>query len=455
MIKSKITLLFFLLAMLFGNLSAQSILINETKGETSPSTNRRRGLEMLGQIKSVLKERYYDPDYRGINLDERFKKAAANIKQYETNWQIFSEIAQVLLEFRDSHTRFVPPGRQSRVEYGFTMQFIGNNCFVTEVKKGSDAETQGVKAGDQILAIGKYAVDRDILWQLEYYIYQLDPQHALDLMLKDLKGVERKLLVKSKFVSPEERRKQAEKRKSERTAAPYKCQKIDQELIACKLYTFSVEKNVVDKMMKEVGQHKKFILDLRGNGGGYVKTDMHLLGYFFDKDVRVATMKMRKDSKEWIAKSHGDKIYKGDFTVLIDSDSASASEVFARVIQLQKRGSVIGDRSAGAVMTSNFMNLAAVRGAEGFETIAPFGLNVTIGDMIMSDGNRLEVVGVVPDLPVGPTGFALSIKSDPVLAYAALKHGVEISQEKAGEFHFLTKKPEEKDDEDEETDAKN
>jgi len=455
MIKNRITLLFFLLAMFVANLAAQSILISETKGTTSPSINRRRGLEMLDQIKDVLKERYYDPDYHGINLNERFKKAAANIKQYETNREIFSEIAQVLLEFKDSHTRFVPPGRQSRVEYGFTMQPIGNNNFITEVEKGSDAETQGVKPGDQILAIGKNPVDRNMLWQLEYYIYQLDPQYALDLTLKDLKGVERTVRVKSKFISPEERRKQAEKRKSERDVVPYKCQEINYELIACKLYTFSVAKNVVDKMMKEVGQHKKFILDLRGNGGGYVKTDMHLLGYFFDKDVKVATMMTRKDSKEWVAKSRGDKVYGGDFTVLIDSDSASASEVFARVIQLQKRGSVIGDRSAGAVMTSNFMNLAAVRGAEGFETIAPFGLNVTIGDMIMSDGNRLEVIGVIPDFPVGPTGYALSIKSDPVLAYAALKHGIEISQEKAGEFHFLTKKPEEKDDQDEDTDAEN
>jgi C-terminal processing protease CtpA/Prc len=33
-------------------------------------------------------------------------------------------------------------------------------------------------------------------------------------------------------------------------------------------------------MMKEVGVHKKFILDLRGNGGGYVKIEEYLTGYF-------------------------------------------------------------------------------------------------------------------------------------------------------------------------------
>ncbi len=39
-------------------------------------------------------------------------------------------------------------------------------------------------------------------------------------------------------------------------------------------------------MMKEVGVHKKFILDLRGNGGGYVKIEEYLTGHFFDRDVK-------------------------------------------------------------------------------------------------------------------------------------------------------------------------
>jgi C-terminal processing protease CtpA/Prc len=454
--KRKSVFLLILLALFTANIHAQSIYnLKETKGSTSSAVNRQRGLEMLDQIKDVLKDRYYDSNYRGINLNERFKKAAENIKKLDTNWQIFNEIAQILLEFNDSHTRFIPPGRQNKVEYGFTMQAIGDDCFVTEVKKGSDAETQGLKAGDQILFIGKYPVDRDILWQIKYYIYQLDPQYALELTIKDIKGEQRKVLVKSKVVTLEERLKEAKERKSKQNFEPYKCQKINSELIACKLYSFSVEKGVVDKMMKEVGDHKKFILDLRGNGGGYVKTDMHLIGYFFDRDIKVATMKTRHETKEWIAKSHKNKGYRGELTVLIDSESASAAEVFARTIQIEKRGNVVGDRSSGAVMTSNFMSLAAVRGGEGFQTYSFFGLNVTIGDMIMSDGNRLEVVGVLPDFPVGPTNYALSIKSDPILSYAAMKHGVKITEEQAGTYYFLAQKPEEKDDEEKETESEN
>src|SRR5205085_968323 len=105
------------------------------------------------------------------------------------------------------------------------------------------------------------------------------------------------------------------------------------------------------KMIAEIGTHKKLILDLRGNGGGYVKTEEYLTGYFFDHDVKIATFMMRNQTRERIAKSQKEKAFKGDLIVLIDSNSASASEVFSRVIQIEKRGKIVGDVSAGAVMT--------------------------------------------------------------------------------------------------------
>jgi hypothetical protein len=65
----------------------------------------------------------------------------------------------------------------------------------------------------------------------------------------------------------------------------------------------------------------------------------------------------------------------------------------------------------------------------------------------MSDGSRLEHVGVKPDAHVVPTGLALAKKTDPVLSHAASMMGVELTPEKAGQFYFLTAKPEGEDDE--------
>jgi len=422
--------------------------IDEVGSPASVKLNRQRGLNMLDEIKDIIKVRYYDKNYRGINLDERFKTAAERVKNMDANWQIFRVIAQVLMEFNDSHTRFYPPSRANQVEYGFSMQMIGNNCFVVDVKKGSDAEAKGLKIGDIITGIGKFATDRGNLWKMNYLLYALDPQESIKIYVFNPDRTEREIEIKSTFKSIAERQKEAEKRRKQKRENPYKCQKINAETIACKLETFSVDKKYVDKMMTEVGAHKKMILDLRGNGGGYVKTEEHLTGYFFDRDVKIATFVMRDKTKERIAKSQKEKVFKGELVVLIDSNSASASEVFSRVIQIEKRGKIVGDVSAGAVMTSNFITMANSRGVPGFETLSFFALNLTIADLIMSDGNRLENVGVTPDYPVGPTAKALFDKSDPVLAYSAGLLGAKITTEDAGQFYFLTKKTE--DDEEEE-----
>jgi len=440
----------YLLLLIFSqNLLAQTE-VRETKAATGVKINRARGLEMLNNVKNAIKENYYDPKFRGINLDERFKAAEEKIKELETNGDIFTTIAELVLEFDDSHTKFYPPPRSNQVEYGFSMQIIGNKCFVTNIKKGSNAEAQGLKVGDVIAGVADYAPTRENLWKMRYVLYSLDPQENLKIAVLNADNTERELLIKSQFKTLEERRKEQQKQLFEEDEKPYKCTEISRETIACKLYSFIIEKGSIDKMMKQVNQYKRFILDLRGNRGGYVIAEAHLTGYFFDRDVKIGDLVTRKKTDTRIAKSQKEKIFTGDLMVLIDSDSASAAEVFARTIQIEKRGKIVGDISSGAVMTSIRFPMQLERGTLDFGTITPYSASITIGDLIMSDGSRLEKIGVIPDLPAKPTGKALFENSDPVLAYTAKLFGENLSAQDAGKFYFLTKKPEltDKDDKD-------
>jgi carboxyl-terminal processing protease len=420
--------------------SAQVTIDGNTR-QSSPKANRERGLDMLAEIKRAIKDNYYDPKFRGINIDERFKLAAERIKTLNTYWQIFREIAQTVVDFNDSHTRFLPPSWANRPEYGFSLQMIGDTCYLVDVKKGSDAEAKGLKVGDVVLALGQYAVTRETLWKLNYLLYQIDPQEVLTLSIQSPDGRQRTVWVRAKFKTPAERLKETRSRETEKKQRPFKCNEVSTDLIACKLYTFLVDRDEMDKMMKEVRRHNKFILDLRGNRGGYVTTVAHLTGYFFDHDVKISVEVTREKTKERIAKNLKEKAYHGELVVLIDSASASASELFARVIQIEKRGKIVGDVSAGAVMASRVFGLANLSGVFNVLVVG-YAVNVSVGDSIMSDGKRLEGTGVMPDARVGPTGRALLEGNDPVLSHAASLLGVKLTPEQAGKLYFIAKQPE-------------
>ena len=75
--------------------------------------------------------------------------------------------------------------------------------------------------------------------------------------------------------------------------------------------------------------------------------------------------------------------------MLIDSTSGSAAEVFARIIQIEKRGTVIGDRSAGAVMEGEFFRHAVYVDPKN---VTQYGVMISIADLMMTDGKSLEGV---------------------------------------------------------------
>ena len=148
--------------------------------------------------------------------------------------------------------------------------------------------------------------------------------------------------------------------------------------------------------------------------------------------MKIGDLKRRKETKPLIAKTRGDQVFTGKVVVLVDGESGSAAELFARVVQLEKRGTVIGDRSAGAVMRAREFPHTL-----GVDTIVPYGVSITDADIIMSDGKSLEHLGVTPDEIKVPTASDLAAGRDPVLAYAASLLGTSITADKAGTFFPL------------------
>ncbi|HEV7860795.1 MAG TPA: S41 family peptidase [Pyrinomonadaceae bacterium] len=402
---------------------------------------RARANDMLKVLKDDIKKNYYDASYHGMDVDARFKTAEEKLKQANSLGQAFGIIAQVLLDLDDSHTFFLPPPRPGSLEYGWRMQMVGDKCFVTAIKPGSDAEKKGLKVGDEVLAINKFHPSRKEYWKMEYYYYALAPQPALDLVVQSPDGQQREVAINAHVVQGKavlnltgtdggtdindyireiEDSDRLQRHRFEEFGGA----------IVWKMPGFDFDPDQVEAIMSgRIKGHSALILDLRGNQGGYVVTLERLAGYFFDHDLKIADLKGRKEMKPMMAKTRGKGIFDGKLVVLVDSRSASAAEIFARLVQLEKRGVVIGDRTSGAVMQAR-----SVSHEMGFTTVINYGASITNADVLMSDGKSVEHVGVVPDEMMLLTGEDLATHRDPVMSRAAALLGINLDPAKAGLF---------------------
>ncbi len=136
------------------------------------------------------------------------------------------------------------------------------------------------------------------------------------------------------------------------------------------------------------------IIDLRGNGGGSLVEATELTGLFIASgpvvQVRDSSgrVKVNDDPDPGIA-------YDGALAVLVDGQSASASEIFAGAIQDYNRGIVVGAPTYGKGTVQNVVDLNRFVGPD----IGKLGqLKVTIAQFFRVSGDSTQHRGVVPDI---------------------------------------------------------
>jgi C-terminal processing protease CtpA/Prc len=402
--------------------------------EKNIDENRKHGLKMLKDIKAALKEHYYDPTFHGLDLDARFQLAAEKVQQATTGGQVFGIIAQAVLDLNDSHTKFFPPEHGEVTVYGWRMQMFGDICYITAVVPGSDAEAKGLKAGDRVLSLDGYEPTRDTLWKMYYYYYTLRPKTRVRVTVQSPAGGTREVEVLTKayqiYLRPDLGmfNEPPNPDLEDGTGPGPHYAEFGSDLIICRLPSFELWSSDVDKVMKKIAGHKSLVLDLRANPGGYATTLARFVGYFFDREVKVADLRGSKGVKEVSSRPSKSNNFTGKLIVLVDSRSSSASEVFARLVQLEKRGIVIGDHTLGRVMEGRYYELTS--GTQ--YNFVTYGLYITDANIIMSDGQSLEGRGVAPDELLLPTTDDISGRRDPVMARAAALAGVQLTAEEAG-----------------------
>jgi carboxyl-terminal processing protease len=255
----------------------------------------------------------------------------------------------------DPHSVYLPPSLQSDEAESMKGDFVGiginfymykDSVAVIKPLENGPSEKAGILAGDRIL----YADN------MRLYGRKL-PSDSLFSKLKGAPGSEVVLTV---F------RKSANKKfkvKLQRDVVPIKS--VDAALMLnpttgyLKINRFA--ESTYDEFqhgmtkLRNAGM-KTFVIDLRDNGGGYVETAVKIADeLLINKKLIVFTKNKRNEIQKSIATDVGD-FEEGKVFILINENSASASEILAGAIQDNDRGTIVGRRSFGKGLVQQEMN---------------------------------------------------------------------------------------------------
>lgn len=322
----------------------------------------------------LVNDKYFDGKFRGVDWPAMKEKYRAEAAAAPDDTALYRVLAKLCAELKQSHLTALPPrtvhekDTEHRAAIGLRWLNIEGKRIVTDIVPGGAAADAGVKTGWLIVSREGRPID-----EREIFVTKLGRPVSFGFLDLEDRPValtlEPRLLDFDRLIAHD-------------LPGGFRYLRFDR---------FSMEN--LRWLSAELKTHRTapgVVVDLRANPGGNTVANMMVIQEFFDRRVPTGQF-IRRDGRT--RETHGLALfaarYPGRVAILLGPGSASASEIFAHVLQAEKRAIVVGRRSAGAVIVSRFYDLPG--GGQ---------LQVPIQDYAGRDGLRLEGRGVAPDVEV-------------------------------------------------------
>jgi len=339
----------------------------------------------------------------GQRFQNRFQRKASllvleGLFDFVTSLDSYSE---VLLP--NQYQELVASVSGNMIGVGISIKNQNNKTEIIKIIPNSPAAHSDLRCGDQIIAISNQPIEGNTLQQVS-------------TKLEGPAGSTISLLVQTKNDYP---------REIVLIRQPFVISSIEHAMILpnsggigyFRLNGF--QQNSALEMQEALNQLQKqgmnsLIIDLRGNLGGIVDTAVAISDLFLDEGN---ILKIKKVGSRFTHQAHLDGTWNEiPLALLIDENSASASEIFAGAIQAHQRGVIVGKRSFGKGAIQTTYQIPE----------SPFIMKLTTAQFFGPKGNRYNYVGVKPNFEVRETGKPIfdeegalqTTSGDPVLEKA-------------------------------------
>ena len=354
-------------------------------------------------------------------LRKRYERVAKRIEQITAD-DVFETFMNAYSHVYDPHSNYLSPRNSEEYNIamslsyegiGASLQLVDDHVTIMNVLPGgAAAASTDIKVGDRITAVGQGAAGplTDVVgWRLD---------DVVQLIRGPVNTVVR-LQILPNGASPGSPENQLALTRSKITlesqAAQKKVQVIKRGDKEVKIGVISVPSFYQDFQARVQGDEnfrsttrdvrrlvdelraegiESLVIDLRDNGGGHLSEATSLVGLFVERGP-VVQLRETSGRIEVLDDPEPGVAWKGPLVVLVNRQSASASEIFAGAIQDYQRGLVVGQQTYGKGSVQNLYPLD--RYALGPK--AGFGqLTVTIGKYYRVTGDSTQHRGVEPDI---------------------------------------------------------
>jgi carboxyl-terminal processing protease len=408
---------------------AFSLVPNEVVPSGSrPILARDERVRAFDFVWQTIEERYYDPRLNGVDwsaMRERYRPRALEAADDEAFWDMLDRMTG---ELKDSHTRVESPRRaemrkrDETISLGFGFMPVEGKLAVTSIAPDSDAWWAGVRPGMIVASIdGEQATAAYERLLAETRYDSTDRSRQLRAVRRLVTGPEGSIATftfqradGSLFEARVARRKL-----STRAFAVQRVLPSGFGYLRFTQWTLGVMPRVYEAL-ESLHETPGLVIDLRGNPGGSLHMVNAVLGRFFREKAqlgRILTRTGRPVSllfgtvevvKLRTVVEANPEAYRGAVVILVNAQSASASELFAATMQASGRASVVGEPSCGCLL--GFLGYATIPGG-GELAYSEIGF-------VMSNGLRIEGEGVIPDRLVPVTLPDLVVSRDRTLEEA-------------------------------------
>jgi carboxyl-terminal processing protease len=335
----------------------------------------QENLRVFAAAWDLVNRKHYNPATQGARWNAAAAQFGPRAAAARDDRELYAVINEMLAPLADSHTFALRPEQvterrtRARVRTGFNLQRLGGRWVVNEVLPGSPAELAGVKVGWIVVARNGEPVRERI-------DFRPTPGEAATWDFLDENGREVR-------VAPVARELPTASRQVQRG--------LEGGFVYLRFDEFAgQDRRWLGAQLRSHAAAPGVVIDLRRNPGGDTFSLGIALGEFFASAVDCGTFITRSGRRSMKTSWQlGSARYTGRVVVLVDGATGSAAEIFAAVLQDHGRATVIGRRTAGAVLASWFYRLPG--GGE---------LQLSREDYLAPKGRRIEGRGVQPDIVV-------------------------------------------------------